>query len=269
VRQVQNIVVDVAQFELQLEALLAEPITVLGTEIRVDDVVADLINSTASTFTIQTSNALDFLSTTSISFAWLLIILVCTFYFLLDAYKLQNWLVALSPPDTQADARRILAEVGRIWQGYVGGTLALIIITATAMSLVYTAIGLPGAVPIGLLTGLLVVIPELGPFLAGILATTIAFFLGSDFLPVSGTTFAIITAIIHLALMQLRASWLQPRLRERYVQIHGGIVFVSILGALILGGVLSALIVIPTIATLGVLGRYARAKLFGLDPWHV
>ena len=268
VRQVQTIMVDVAQFEHQIRALLAEPITVLGTEIQVDAVVADLINSTAGGFTLQTSNALNFLSTTSISFAWLLIILVCTYYFLLDAYKIQIWLVALSPPDTQADAQHLLAEVGRIWQGYVGGTLALIIITATTMSLVYTALGLSGAVPIGVLTGLLVVIPELGPFLAGTLATTTAFFLGSAFLSINTTSFAILIAITHLVFMQIRAKWLQPRLRERYVPLHGGIAFVSILGALVLSGVMAALVIIPTLATLGVLGHYARAKLFGLEPWH-
>jgi hypothetical protein len=49
--------------------------------------------------------------------------------------------------------------------------------------------------------------------------------------------------------------------------MNTGLVFIAIIGAAMLGGILAALIILPIIASIGVIGRYIRARLLDLDPW--
>ena len=57
---------------------------------------------------------------------------------------------------------------------------------------------------IGLLTGFLSMIPELGPWIAGIIATLVAFVLGSNYLPISRFWFAVLVAAIAISFWRLR-----------------------------------------------------------------
>jgi hypothetical protein len=42
---------------------------------------------------------------------------------------------------------------------------------------------------------------------------------------------------------------------------------VAIIAAALLQGILAALVVLPVLATVGIMGRYIRARLLNLDPW--
>jgi hypothetical protein len=53
----------------------------------------------------------------------------------------------------------------------------------------------------------------------------------------------------------------------RFMHMNTGLVFLAIIAAVMLQGILAALIVLPILASLGVLGRYTRARLLNLDPW--
>jgi hypothetical protein len=44
-------------------------------------------------------------------------------------------------------------------------------------------------------------------------------------------------------------------------------VFLAIIAAALLQGILAALIVLPILATIGLTGRYIRARLLNLEPW--
>jgi predicted PurR-regulated permease PerM len=129
------------------------------------------------------------------------------------------------------------------------------------------AIGLPGAVGIGVLTGLLSMVPEIGPFASGILAVLVAGFEGSTYLPIPNFWFAMIVAGIYFVLMQIKSIWLRPHVMGRFMHMNTGLVFLAIIAAVILEGILGALIVLPIMASIGLIGRYVRARMLRLDPW--
>ena len=135
------------------------------------------------------------------------------------------------------------------------------------VSIVGLAIGLPGAVAIGILTGLLSMIPELGPWISGIIAVAIAYFAGSNHLPISNFWFAILVAGIYLIVTQVKSIWLRPQVMGRFMHMNTGIVFLAIIAAALLEGIFAALVILPILASVGVLGRYVRAKLLDFDPW--
>jgi predicted PurR-regulated permease PerM len=134
-------------------------------------------------------------------------------------------------------------------------------------TIIYLIIGLPGAIIIGTLTGLLTLIPDVGPFIGTTLAVIVALLEGSKVLPVSNLVFALIVAAVYGVLIAIKNVWLRPFIMGRSVKMHEGLVFVAILGAVIYEGILGALIVIPVIASLAVIGRYTLSKLQGLPPF--
>ena len=258
---------ELSVIEAQIEAYLTTPVVLLDRIIYPEQLWAYFLGVATESLTPATEDAVQVLEATSISLVWILIILVCIYYLMLDWPGLRDWLIGLVPKQEQTDMYRLLDEINVIWQAYLQGTLVLMLIMGIVFTVVGLALGLPGAVAIGIVTGLLSMIPELGPALAGILAVLVALFEGSNFLPISNFWFAVLVGAIYLVVMQIKSLWLRPLVMGRFMHMNTGLVFVAIIGAAVLHGILAALIILPILATVGLIGRYIRARLFNESPW--
>ncbi|KAA3658452.1 MAG: AI-2E family transporter [Chloroflexi bacterium] len=268
VRQAVGLVGDLSDIERYIEELMAQPIVILGQEFRLNQTqFSDLLGQLSEDLTPAMEGALNVLEVTSTGLVWTVVVFVSTYYFLFDAASIQKWLVGSVPAAFQGDMRRLLQEIDAVWRAYVRGTLALVLIIGVVFTLVLTAVGLRGAVALGILSGLLVVLPELGPLISGVLSVIVAYIWGSHYLPLTSFWFAILVGVIYFVLMQIRAIWLQPRLIGRFLRLHHGLVFVVLIATLVLYGALPALVIIPILASFGIVGRYVRLKLYGFDPW--
>lgn len=147
--------------------------------------------------------------------------------------------------------------------GYLRGQLTLMTIVAIVFGIIWSIIGLPGALLLGILAGLFSLIPDVGPFAATALALIVALLEGSTWLPVNNFIFALIVAGLYVVLINIKNIWLRPLIYGRSVHMHEGIVFVSIIAAVIFTGIIGAFIVVPVLASLGVIGRYIHARLLG------
>lgn len=267
VSQAETITAELALIQTNIQDFLLNPVLIFDREILLNEVVADFFAFTGESFVADPESALNVIELTSISLVRVLVIFVTTYYLLIDTEGLKTWIVNLATVDTRSDIRRLIIEIDNIWRAYIRGTLALMVIMAIVFIILGLAIGLPGAVAIGLLTGLLSMVPEVGPFASGILAVLVALFQGSNFLPIPNFWFAVIVASIYLVVMQIKSIWLRPIVMGRFMHMNTGLVFLAIIAAVILEGVLGALIVLPILASVGIIGRYIRARMLSLDPW--
>ncbi len=250
-----------------LQVLLSQPRQLGSLNIYLGLIIPGLRGMFSGAFVAQPQDALRFLQMTSRGFLWTLVVLVTTYYFVTDWSKLRLWLIHLAPESEQPDLHRLYLRIRTIWMSYLGGQLRLIAILAILYMLAWLAIGLPGAVVLGLLAGLLNLLPEIGPAGAAVLATIVAFLEGSAFLPLNNLWFAVLTLGLYLLINNFKTIWLQPRILGHSVLLHEGIVFVAIIAALILQGVLGVLIVVPLLASLGAIGSYLRSRLMGIPPF--
>lgn len=218
---------------------------------------------------LSTDQIFRFLQATSQNLVWILIILVSTFYLLLDWHRLREWLIDLAPTPYRGDARRLYGQIKETWQAYLWGQIILMFIIGILSGVGAAAVGLSGtAVALGLLAGLLDIIPSAGPAVAMLIATAVAWFQGPpDYIHLSNFWFAMLLLAIFTAIQTIENIWLRPRIMGQSLKMHPGVVFVAVMGALAIGGILVALVIIPTIGTLSILGYYFRARIFGLDPW--
>ena len=266
ISQVEELSTEIDEISHYFETLVETPLVILGRTIPLDEIWTEF-TGLFTDFDIAVESAVDVLETTTTSLLSLALIIVVSFYLMKDWQGLENWIANLLPESGRSDFRRLVREVDSVWQSYLQGTLALMLIMAIVFIIIGLAIGLPGAVAIGILTGLLSMIPELGPWIAGAIAVLVALLLGSEHLPISNFWFAVLVAGIYFVLTQVKGIWLRPQVMGRFMRINTGLVFLAIIGAAMLGGILAAFIILPIIASIGVIGRYIRARLLDLDPW--
>ena len=261
--QLQGVVKDLNVALDSVQVVLQRPLQAGNVRVDLSGLILPLRQNLGNVFVPKPEQALQLLQGVSRNFLWTLVILVTTYYLMTDWDRLRSAAIRIAPPDEQSDLHQLYREIRKVWMGYLGGQIRLIIILAIIYSIAWTLIGLPGAILIGILAGLLNLLPEVGPAAAAGLAAIVALLEGSTYLPITNLWFAVLTLGVYLLLNNIKTIWLQPRILGHSVLMHEGVVFVAIVTAIMLQGVLGVLIVVPLLATLGVIGRYLRQRLLG------
>lgn len=263
--QLRGLAEELRSIELLFEERLATPLIIFGFQVPLSEMVANL--QLLSDDFIRPDIVFELVQAATTNIAWILVILVTTYYLLQDWHLLREWLINVAPGAYKSDMRRLYHEMRDIWQRYLRGQLRLSLIVGVLTGLVSAAIGLPGALAFGILAGVMDVILSVGPAIVITIAGLVAWFAGSTYLALSPGWFAILVVAL-LSLIQLIENvWLRPRIMGHSLRMHPAVVFVAIIGSLTLAGVLVALIIIPVLGSAGVIGRYVYAKILDVDPW--
>ena len=265
VNQATRLSLELQNIEVQLEDAWASPVTFLGFDLSLDELLAELRG--ISTPLLRPERIFKVLKATTTNLAWVLVILVTPYYLLQDWERLREWLIHLAPEAHQADFRLLYQELKDVWRAYLRGQLLLMLVVGVLVGLSSAAVGLPGAVVLGLLAGALELIPSLGPTATAVVAALVAWFEGSAYLPLSNAWFTVVVVALYTLVQLVENVWLQPRIMGRSLRLHPGLVFVAVVGALALAGALVALIVVPLIGSAVVVGRYVHHRMLGLEPW--
>lgn len=246
--------------ENQIEGLIqSENVDVLGT---VSAFVGSVGGLTGSAFTVLGS-----FFNTAVNITFLVLIM---FYLMRDGEKFTAHLVNITPPAYQGDVRRLLYELGRVWNAYLRGQLILCISVGFAVFVAASVLGLPNAPILGLLAGLLEFIPNLGPFLALIPAFTLALFNQSTTLPfLEGLPFAILVAVTWTGIQNLESFFLVPRVMGGSLNLHPVVVIIGVIAGASVAGALGLVLAAPFLATARLFSQYIYGKLFDIDPFLV
>jgi len=251
----------------QLQAFTEKPLAVGPLSLSLETLVSDLTSSIAQTFGDLATNFAYVLAGISTNFLWILVIMVLVYYLLKDSHRLIDWLLGFFSDHYRHHAQNLLAEIDSIWGSFLRGQLLLMLFVGALSWLGASIVGMPGAFVIGLIAGILDIIPSLGPMLAAIVAALVALFEGSSYLPVSNIFFAVIVLGVFLLIQQIENIWVRPAVMGRRLRLHPAIVLVGVFTSLALFGILVTLIIIPLMATLSVLFRYFRLRTQDIDPY--
>ncbi len=163
-RELEVVVTDLVATMDDLEALLVKPIVIANFQLSFSTLIPDLRNSLAALQDFLPEDAFRIIESTSRGTLWFLVILVSTYYFMTDWDKLRDWVIQLAPTDQQHDLRRLYLQIKAVWMGYLRGQLTLMTIVAIVFGILWSIIGLPGALVLGILAGVFSLIPDVGPF---------------------------------------------------------------------------------------------------------
>lgn len=201
------------------------------------------------------------------SFVWVIFVLVVSFYLIKDGHDLREWLEGLPPAEYRKDFVRLRDEINRIWGGFFRGQLTLAFVVAVILTISGFILGLPFWLAMGILAGLLEFLPSIGHGIWLAIASILALFLGSNWIPIPNWAFALLIIGLHLAFQQFDLNYLIPRIIGHSVHLPPLVVILGIVAGAVLAGVLGIPLAAPTIASARVIGRYIYANLFDLDPF--
>jgi predicted PurR-regulated permease PerM len=268
VRQTTEISQDIQQSLSQAEQYFAVPIYVGGIPIDLAGMIAQYKDSLTNPLTSISQNPVSLIRNTSRSTLWLLIVVGAIYFFMTEWEVVREGLIRITPISYRSDVRKLYAQIKQVWMAYLRGQLTLMIIVAVTFIVVWTAIGLPGSLYLGLLAGLFSIVPDLGPIAATIIALAVALLEGSYWLPVNNITFGLIVVGLFIVLINVEHIWLRPYILGRSVQMNETVIFVAIIAAVILSGILAAFIIVPVLASLVVIWNYLHARILGLPPFQ-
>ncbi len=197
----------------------------------------------------------------------LLFVLIAAFYLVKDTRRLVDWLDGLAPPGYRDDFVRLRRQITDAWSAFLRSQLLLGVVVGVITTMVCAAVGLPYPWALGLIAGLLEVIPHIGPFIAAIPAVLLALFVGSSYLPLRPFWLALLVAGLYLLIQQVENSVLVPRILGRSLDLHPLMVLVAAVIGGKVAGVLGILLAPPILATLRVVGRYVLNRLYDRDPF--
>jgi predicted PurR-regulated permease PerM len=266
--QITEITSDLQLTLVQAQQYLAKPINIGGVVLDLSSVISQSKDALSNLLTTTPQSALLLIMDTSRSTLWGIIVLVSTYFFMTEWENLREGMIRIAPEAYHQDVRRLYYQIRQVWMAYLRGQLALMLIVGITFIIIWTIIGLPGSLYLGLLAGLFSIVPDVGPFVATLLALIVALLEGSTWLPINNFLFGLLVVVLYVVLINVKSIWLRPYILGRSVHMHEAVVFVAIISAVIFTGVLGAFIIVPVLASLGVIGNYLHARILGLEPFQ-
>lgn len=269
VEQTTELNLDVQQFFLALESILQQRFEVAGQVIDLDILYEQLVGYLPGVAEPIFGQTLIFAFDVISSLIWVVFVLVVSFYLVKDGPSLREWLEHFVPPSYRSDFVRLRREINIIWSAFFRGQIVLALVVTTIISIAGFVIGLPFALAMGVLAGLLELLPSIGYVIWLVIASIMAFTLGSNWMPIPNWAFTLLVIGLHLFFIQFDINYLIPRIIGRRVQLPPLVVILGIVIGGVLAGVLGIFLAAPTIASARVLGRYIYANLTDQDPFPV
>jgi predicted PurR-regulated permease PerM len=165
----------------------------------------------------------------------------------LDGGRRLNEALKVLPPRAERETRYVLRTIDETFHGYVRGMLLISLIYGVGTASIMIGMDLPAALPVAIISSLLLAVPFLGDWLALILPTVVAYTAGG-FL-----TMVIVLGTL-LFIQQVMLNLLTPRILGHAVRMPAMLVIIAVVIGARLAGISGALLGVPTV---GVLYRIA------------
>lgn len=179
-----------------------------------------------------------------------ILIFVLSFYLMIDQTRVRRELIALFPKKQEVKILGIIDQIEEKLGAWFRGQITLCIFIGFLTWVVLTAIGLPFALPLAILAGMLEIIPTLGPILAAVPALIVALSISP--------LMALIVVIAYIIIQMLENNLLVPKVMQRAVGLNPIVIILVItIGANLLG-ILGALLAIPFAAMLVIIIKHIR-----------
>jgi predicted PurR-regulated permease PerM len=156
-----------------------------------------------------------------------------------------NWAVRLFPTGGRGEARALLSELrGSLLGWLVGRLFSMAVVGALSTAALY-AIGVPGALFLGIFTGLVCFVPFVGPVVSAVPPLVLAL--------VGNPVDALWVAAAYVGIQQVESNLLTPLVMHKTASVHPVAVISAVTVAGSAFGLLGALLATPAAVVAGVL----------------
>ncbi|MFG2621823.1 AI-2E family transporter [Streptomyces sp. NPDC048507] len=222
------------------------------TEQQINDVANNLSDAIGTSTSEITSKGLQGVTVLVEILTGMLLAMFSTLFLLYDGKRIWRWTLGLVP----AVARPGVAGAGpRAWRtltAYVRGTVIVALIDALFIGVGIYFLGVPLAVPIGVVIFLASFVPLVGAVASGALAVVVA-------LVTQGVFTALMALLVVLLVQQIEGHVLQPFILGRAVRVHPLAVVLSVATGGLVAGIGGAVVAVPLVAVANTVIGHLRA----------
>lgn len=186
---------------------------------------------------------------------------VLAIYILIDLNRFKSQTLDLTPPKYKDEAAYVSGKVGTALGSFVRGQLLVSFMVGVASSIGMWAIDLPFWLLIGILAGILNMIPFLGPVVGGALAAIVAL-LNAD------PWQAFWAVVIMIGVQQVDNHIITPVVQRARVNLSPFVIVLALVLGGTLAGLLGVLIAVPVTAAIRIVaGHIWRTRVLG-QSWE-
>lgn len=167
----------------------------------------------------------------------LVLVIFLGIIFAADPHVYRRGLVCLAPPSTRARLSEGLDAAGTALRNWLLGQFISMLIIGTVTGLGLWLLGVPMALALGVLAGLLEFIPFIGPIIAAVPAILVAFTVGPQM--------ALYVALLYFVIQQSEGNLVTPMLQRWAAHLPPALAVISVVVFGILFGLLGVLFAVP------------------------
>lgn len=159
--------------------------------------------------------------------------LVVAFWILMQLPQLGRECKRLVGDAHAEDLEMLHITFTRVMGGYIKGTLLQCAIIGVACGILFAALGIPNSMALGGITGILNIIPIIGPWLGGGLAAIVGIFVSP--------LVAVIAILGTIVIQQFVYTFISPKIMSDSVDIHPALTLIALMAGSALGGAMGGL----------------------------
>lgn len=226
-------------------------ITPLYNELLVKDRLDELLRNYSTQLTQFTQGLFAAISQIFGGAIATIMVIVLSFYLLIDMDKNRKAVKLMVPDHIFKDILVVSKQIDKKIGQWVRGQLILSFVIGLVSYLGLLILGVPFALTLGILAGILEVIPVIGPIVAGLIAVFFAYSSGS---------WPLVLAVIvfYTILQQLENTILVPKIMHKAVGLSPVIIIIVLAVGAKLAGIAGAILAIPIATAISVL----------IQQWH-
>ena len=159
--------------------------------------------------------------------------LVVAFWILMQLPQLGRECKRLVGDAHAEDLEMLHITFTRVMGGYIKGTLLQCAIIGVACGIHFAVLGIPNSMALGGITGILNIIPIIGPWLGGGLAAIVGIFVSP--------LVAVIAILGTIVIQQFVYTFISPKIMSDSVDIHPALTLIALMAGSALGGAMGGL----------------------------
>jgi predicted PurR-regulated permease PerM len=175
----------------------------------------------------------------------LYIIVFLGLFFTASPTLYKDGILLLVPQPRKAQGIQIIDRISRSLRGWLRGMLVSMILITVLITIGLMIIGIPLTMVLGLITGILEIVPNFGPLIAMIPGVLLAI--------TFSTNTAIVVALLYIICQTIVANIATPLLQKRIIHLPPALTLMSQLLMGVLSGVLGIILAVPLLAILMIL----------------
>lgn len=160
--------------------------------------------------------------------------LVVAFWILMELPAIGREARRFVPAGREDEAEMLHLTFTRVMGGYLKATVLQCLLIGVACGVCFQVIGIPNAAALGLITGVMNIIPVVGPWIGGAVAAVVGLF--------TNPLVALLALVLTIAIQQFVYTFVSPRIMANSVDVHPALVIIALLVGSAVGGAMQGLV---------------------------